>query len=117
MLVYKILRANEWAALQADGELAGSPVDLTDGFVHLSTAEQAEATAARHFAGERDLWLLAMSAEVLGESLRWEPSRGGALFPHLYRALRLAEVSWAKPLSLEQDVHRFPDAWRDPAGA
>lgn len=115
MLIYKILRAGEWAAMQTNGELAGSPVDLADGFLHLSNAEQAEATAAKHFVGERDLWLLAVEAEALGDLLRWEPSRGGALFPHLYRPLRCSEVLWAKPLSLEQGKHRFPDGWNCPS--
>jgi uncharacterized protein (DUF952 family) len=112
MLIYKILRAEEWVAMQAVGELAGSPIDVVDGFIHLSNAEQVEATAAKHFAGERDLWLLAVHAEVLGGFLRWEPSRGGALFPHLYRALRRSEVLWAKPISLEGAFTVFPTGGR-----
>ncbi|MFC6687186.1 DUF952 domain-containing protein [Jhaorihella thermophila] len=109
MLIYKIFRAPEWAALQEAGETAGAPVDLADGFIHFSTAEQVAETAAKHFAGEDGLVLLAVDAETLGEALRWEPSRGGALFPHLYRRLRLAEVLWAKPLPLVDGIHRFPE--------
>lgn len=110
MLVYKILTGPEWAALERDGETAGAPVDLADGFVHLSTAGQAPETAARHFAGREGLWLLALEAGALGEALRWEPSRGGALFPHLYGPLRRADVLWAEPLPLGPDgLHRFPE--------
>ncbi|MBP8302325.1 MAG: DUF952 domain-containing protein [Planctomycetes bacterium] len=111
MLIYKVLRGPEWATMQAAGEFAGSAIDLADGFVHLSSATQVEATAARHFAGQEDLWLLAVPAEALGDSLRWEPSRGGALFPHLYRALRVSEVHSAKPLPLAAGRHRLPDGW------
>lgn len=108
MLIYKIFRGPEWAALQEAGETAGAPVDLADGFVHFSTAGQAAETAARHFAGEDGLFLLAVDAARLGPALRWEPSRGGALFPHLYRKLRADEVLWAKPLPLVDGTHQFP---------
>ena len=108
MLIYKIFRAEEWAALRAEGHTAGAPVDLADGFVHFSTAEQAAETAARHFAGQDGLFLLAVEAEPLGDALKWEPSRGGALFPHLYRDLQLADVAWAQPLPLVDGRHDFP---------
>jgi len=108
MLVYKILRDSEWRELQRAGELAGAPIDLADGFVHLSTGAQVVETAARHFAGVADLQLVAFDAERLGDALRWEPSRGGALFPHLYRALRLDEAAWSQPLPLDGERHRFP---------
>lgn len=108
MMIYKILRAPEWAALQAEGSTHGAPVDLADGFIHFSTAAQAPETAAKHFAGAEGLWLAAVDAEGLGEALRWEPSRGGALFPHLYRPLRLAEIAWARPLPLRGARHAFP---------
>ena len=108
MLIFKIFRPEEWAKLQAEGETLGAPVDLADGFVHFSTAEQAAETAAKHFAGEDGLILLALEADDMGEALNWEPSRGGALFPHLYRALRLDEVLWAKPLPLKDGIHQFP---------
>lgn len=108
MLIFKIFRADEWAALRAKGETAGAPVDIADGFVHFSTADQAAETAAKHFAGEENLFLLGLEADQLGDALKWEPSRGGALFPHLYRALRLEDVAWAQPLPLEDGTHQFP---------
>lgn len=108
MLIYKIFRADEWAAFQAAGSTRGAPIDLTDGYIHFSTAEQAAETAAKHFAGVEGLYLLALDADTLGEALKWEVSRGGAKFPHLYREMRLDEVIWAKPLSLVDGVHQFP---------
>lgn len=108
MLIYKIFRAPEWADLQAKGTTRGAPVDLADGYIHFSTAAQAPETAARHFLGARDLVLVAVEAEPLGAALRWEVSRGGAEFPHLYRALDLDDVLWARPLPLENGCHRFP---------
>jgi uncharacterized protein (DUF952 family) len=108
MLIYKIFRADEWAALQAQGETLGAPIDIADGYVHFSTAAQAQETAAKHFAGEDGLTLLALDADSLGEALTWEPSRGGALFPHLYRALRLSDILWHEPLPLVDGTHHFP---------
>ncbi len=108
MLIYKIFRAPEWADLQAKGESTGAPVDVADGFVHFSTAAQAAGTAAKHFANEAGLMLLAVEADALGDALKWEPSRGGALFPHLYRVLRSSDVVWAKPLPLIGGQHQFP---------
>ncbi|MGR3455168.1 DUF952 domain-containing protein [Pseudooceanicola sp.] len=109
MLIYKIFRAPEWAELQAEGETDGAPIDRADGYVHFSTAAQAAETAAKHFAGEDGLWLLALDADTLGPELKWEPSRGGALFPHLYRRLRLTDVLWTRPLPLENGGHAFPE--------
>lgn len=109
MLIYKIFRADEWAALQAKGETLGAPIDLADGFVHFSTAEQATETAAKHFAGVEGLLLLAVQGDDLGDALKWEVSRGDALFPHLYSTLRVEDVIWAKPLPLIDGVHQFPD--------
>jgi uncharacterized protein (DUF952 family) len=108
MLIYKILRADEWAALRAQGETAGAPIDVADGYVHFSTADQARGTAAKHFAGEEGLVLLALEADTLGDALKWEVSRGDALFPHLYAPLRLSDVQWHKPLPLGADGHVFP---------
>lgn len=106
-MIFKIFRQNEWADFQAAGESAGAPVDLADGFVHLSTADQVRETAAKHFAGETALWLLACRDDL--DALRWEPSRGGALFPHLYRPLRRDDVIWARALPLGPDGHDFGD--------
>ncbi len=108
MLIYKIFRQSEWAALRAEGKTSGAPIDLADGFIHFSTIEQAPETADKHFAGADDLMLAAVEADDLGQALKWEPSRGGALFPHLYRALNLSEVRWAQPLPLFDGVHQFP---------
>ena len=92
MRIYKILPRGEWAAAQAAGRFEGSAVDLADGFIHFSTAAQAQETARRHFAGQADLLVLEVEADDLGEGLRWEPSRGGDLFPHLYGPLDAARV-------------------------
>ena len=107
-MIYKIFRTPEWRALEADGVTTGGPVDVADGYMHFSTAAQAQETAAKHFAGEGGLWLLAVDEAALGANLRWEPSRGGADFPHLYAPLRLDQVSWARPLPLVDGRHAFP---------
>ena len=110
MKIYKILTSDQWAAFMATGESAGAPVDLSDGFIHFSTATQVRETAAKHFAGQTSLELLAFETTVFGGGLKWEPSRGGALFPHLYGApLRLADVLWHVALPVENGVHVFPD--------
>lgn len=109
LYIYKIFREPEWLALQSQGQTAGAPIDLADGFVHFSTSEQVAETAAKHFAGEANLILLALDPDQLGDALKWEPSRGGALFPHLYRNLQRNEVVWAKPLPLIDGVHALPD--------
>lgn len=109
MLVYKIFRRPEWNAFRAAGQTAGAPVDLSDGYIHISTAAQVAETAAKHFADERDLVLVALDDAALGPALRWEPSRGGQLFPHLYRALTLEDVVWDKSLPLGATGHIFPE--------
>ena len=109
MLIFKIFRRPEWDAMRAAGESLGAPVDLADGFIHFSTAAQVAGTAEKHFATESDLVLVATDAERLGPALRWEPSRGGALFPHLYRPFRLADVVWDKSLPLGATGHIFPE--------
>ncbi len=109
-LIYKILTGPEWQRAQAAGSFTGSQVDVDDGYIHFSTAAQVRETAARHFAGRADLVLLTVAADRLPQpSLRWEPSRGGQLFPHLYQALDTAWVVRADPLPLEDGAHRFPD--------
>ena len=109
MLIYKILRRPEWDAFRAAGETAGAPVDLADGFIHFSAAPQLAETAAKWFAGQSDLVLVAFDVDALGAALKWEPSRGGALFPHLYRKLQLSEVVWDKSLPLGAAGHIFPE--------
>ena len=109
MLIFKIFRRAEWDALRSAGQTLGAPVDLADGFIHFSTAEQVAGTAARHFATESDLVLVAVEAAALGADLKWEPSRGGALFPHLYRVLTLGDVVWDKSLPLGATGHIFPE--------
>lgn len=108
-MIYKILRADEWSALQANGETTGAPIDVADGYIHFSTADQVVETASKHFAGADGLMLLAFDPDAMSGELKWEPSRGGALFPHLYGPLRLADHVWAKPLPLGADGHVFPD--------
>ena len=102
-LIYKILDARAWTAAKAAGVFEGSPVDLADGYFHFSTAEQAQETARRHFAGQADLVLLTVETESLGQALRWEPSRGGDLFPHLYSALPTSTVLAARAIALGPD--------------
>jgi len=108
MRIYKIFRQDEWLAFDEAGETAGAPIDLADGYVHFSTAAQAAETAEKHFAGVEGLMLLACDSETMGDDLKWEPSRGGALFPHLYRRLRRDDVLWARPLPLGPRGHVFP---------
>lgn len=103
MLIFKIVAQNLWYEAQTSGEFGGAPVDLADGYMHFSTADQLERTASLHFAGQSDLLVVAVEAESLGEALKWEPARDGAKFPHLYRALSTAEAVWARPLSVAAD--------------
>jgi uncharacterized protein (DUF952 family) len=109
--VYKICGAALWREAERAGVFGGAPVDRADGFIHFSTAGQVAETAARHFAGQADLVLVAVDAAALGTTLRHEPSRGGALFPHLYGILPLSAVRWVKPLPLGADGrhHVFPE--------
>ena len=109
MLILKILRAEEWQTLRRRGATAGAPVDRADGFIHFSTPRQVPETAAKHFSGEDGLMLIAVEAGELGDALKWEPSRGGALFPHLYRDLRLSDIARVEPLPLIGGMHVFPE--------
>ena len=114
MLIFKIAPSALWREAEASGVFNGARVDLSDGFIHFSTADQAAETAAKHFKGREDLVLVAVEAETLGDALKWEPSRGGALFPHLYRPLQAAEALWTAPLPLGDDgAHRFPSRFFD----
>lgn len=107
--IYKIAPEGLWREAERAGVFAGAPVDLTDGFIHFSTAAQLKETAARHFAGQTGLVLVAVDAEALGSALRYEPSRGGALFPHLYGTLPMSAVRSVKPLPLGSGGHVFPE--------
>jgi len=108
--IYKILPEAMWRGAQRSGVFLGSEVDLKDGYIHFSTAAQAQETAAKHFAGQTDLMLLHVDTAPLGESLKWEPSRGGALFPHLYAPLKVAHVVRSEPLPLDANGrHKFPE--------
>ncbi|MGV8953681.1 MAG: DUF952 domain-containing protein [Cypionkella sp.] len=109
MFIYKIFRRPEWDAFRAAGQTAGAPVDLADGYIHFSAAPHLAETAAKYFADISDLVLVACEADRLGAELKWEASRGGALFPHLYRDLMLADVVWDKSLPLGASGHIFPE--------
>ena len=108
-LIYKIVAAVEWRAAERDGIFHGAAVDRRDGYIHFSTAAQVAETAARHFSGHADLFLVAFDAAALGPALKWEMSRGGALFPHLYGALDPGTARSVRPLPLGRDgKHVFP---------
>jgi uncharacterized protein (DUF952 family) len=108
-IIYKICPADLWREAEAAGVFRGSPVDLADGFIHFSTAAQAGETVARHFAGQRGLLLIAFDDSVIGD-VRYEPSRGGQLFPHLYGPLDPRRALWVKPLPVGADgKHEFPN--------
>jgi uncharacterized protein (DUF952 family) len=100
-VIYKICQWKEWLAAERHGEFRGSDADARDGFIHFSIAAQLAGTAAKHFAGATDLLLVAVDGGALGEALKWETSRGGELFPHLYAALPLQAVRWTRPLADE----------------
>jgi uncharacterized protein (DUF952 family) len=108
-IIYKIATAALWREAEKNGRFTGAPIDTADGFIHFSTASQARETAAKHFAGQTDLVLVAIDGARLGEALKYEVSRGGALFPHLYGVLEMNAVLWVKPLPLGADgAHLFP---------
>ncbi len=112
--VYKICSVEQWRACERTGVLPPSPVDVRDGYIHLSSATQVRETARLHFAGQDDLWLLAVETDALGDALKWEPSRGGDLFPHLHAALRRDAVVHADPLPRDGHARVWP-AWAQPA--
>ncbi|MGD9738546.1 MAG: DUF952 domain-containing protein [Bauldia sp.] len=106
-IIYKIVTRREWAFAEAAGRFDGSTVDRADGFIHFSTADQVEETARRHFAGQPDLILVAVDGDALGAALKWEPSRGGAAFPHLYGPLPRSAVKSSRSLPLGAGGHDF----------
>lgn len=111
-IIYKIVPQELWQAARPDGQFRGAAIDLADGYIHFSTGAQAVETARLYFAGQSGLLLVAVETAALGDALKWEPSRNGALFPHLYAALPFDAVAWEKPLPLGPDgAHLFPDAF------
>ena len=108
-IIYKICDDTHWRAAVKAGVLRGIGADARDGFIHLSTVAQLRDTVEKHYAGVGNLMLLAIDADALSGALRWEPSRSGDLFPHLYGDLEVSALIWAKPLPLGEDGrHRFP---------
>ncbi|MCM2396778.1 DUF952 domain-containing protein [Rhizobium sp. S95] len=109
-IIYKIVPQELWHEARAEGLFRGASIDLQDGYIHFSTATQAVETARRYFAGLSGLLLVAVETAALGDALRYEPSRGGDLFPHLYANLPMGAVLWEKPLPLKADgSHEFPE--------
>ncbi|VTO11951.1 DUF952 domain-containing protein [Brevundimonas vancanneytii] len=102
-VAFKILSRADWRAALTEGRYDGSPVDVADGYIHLSAADQLEATAAKHYAGQTELMLVEVDLTALGDALIWEPSRGGALFPHIYGPLPVAATRAARALSVTAD--------------
>ena len=107
--IYKIVARQQWAEAAKANVFRGAPIDVQDGFIHFSAASQVVETVAKHFAGQSNLLFIEVDANRLGEKLKWEVSRGGARFPHLYGTLRLDDVAWAHPLPLVDGTHRFPE--------
>ncbi len=111
--IYKIISKSEWQRAETAGVFKGVAIDLTDGYIHFSTVAQAAETAAKHFAGKTDLLLITVNPDALTQSLKWEPSRGGALFPHLYGDMNLDAVEGKEPLPLNADgAHIFPASFQ-----
>lgn len=109
-IIYKISPEKLWREAEAAGRFEGAPIDLADGYIHFSTADQVQETARKHFAGQADVLLIAIDAAALGPALKYEPSRGGALFPHLYGTLDLRAVRSVHKLALGPDgAHVFPE--------
>lgn len=102
-VIYKVADAAEFAAARAAGVYAGAPVDAADGFIHFSTALQVAETIRRHFRGRSNLVLAAVRTDDLGSALRWEPSRGGELFPHLYGPLPMSAIDWVEGIDVAED--------------
>ncbi len=111
-VIYKIVPEEMWQQAVDAGVFAGSPVDLADGYIHFSTAAQAGETAGRHFRGQSGLLLAAFDSTIFAPDLRWEASRGGDLFPHLYARLDPASALWVRPLPWNGTHHVFPEGWQ-----
>ena len=109
MQIFKILLPQEWRELQRDRETAGAPIDLQDGYIHFSTAAQLRDTAAKHFTEEKEIFVLAFDTDQMEDQLKWEVSRGGDLFPHLYGHLDIRCVLWHEVATLKGGWHQFSD--------
>ena len=109
MYIFKLFRIEEWLQFEALGKTDGAPIDIMDGFIHFSKASQVKETAAKHFKADKDLILLSCNAEHLKPDLKWEISRGGELFPHLYRELSLKDIEARYDLPKIDGLHKFPD--------
>ena len=109
MLIFKLFRKDEWLKFKASGKTDGAPIDVSDGFIHFSKASQVKETAAKHFKADKDLILLSCKAEHLKPDLKWEISRGGELFPHLYRKLVLKDIKARYDIPKVNGLHKFPD--------
>lgn len=108
-LIFKIVDGDDWAKARKTGQFTGATVDVADGYIHLSAIDQVKETAARYFVGREGLVLVAYDANQFGPELKWEASRGGALFPHVYGNLNPAKASWVKPLPWNGLAHDFPE--------
>jgi len=109
LFAFKILTREQWDQFRADSVFTGAPVDLADGYIHLSARDQVAETAAKHFAGQGDLVLAMVDLSALGDTIKWEPSRGGALFPHIYGTLPMNAVTTKATIRLDADgTHIFP---------
>ena len=109
MQIFKILLPQEWRELQRDRQTAGAPIDVQDGYIHFSTAAQLRETAAKHFSGEKEIFVLACDTEQMEGPLKWKESRGGDLFPHLYGHLDIHSVLWHEVVALKNGWHQFSD--------
>ena len=111
MLIFKLFRKDEWLQFKASGKTDGAPIDVADGFIHFSKASQVQETAAKHFKGEKDLILVSCDADNLESDLKWEVSRGGDLFPHLYRKLLLKDIIAQIQIPKIDGIYKFPDTF------
>ena len=109
MQIFKILLPHEWRNLQRDRQTAGAPIDVKDGYIHFSTAAQLRETAAKHFTLEKEIFVLAFDTDQMDGTLKWEVSRGGELFPHLYGHLNIRTVLWHEAVKLKDGWHQFSD--------
>ena len=109
-MIYKICTKDQWDTATENKRFEGAPIDLQDGYIHFSTSEQVAATAAKHFAGQSSLLLLAIDESKLNDKLKWEPARGGDLFPHLYDVLKVEDVVSVMDMPLDADgQHQIPE--------